>query len=76
MRNLLAVIMLSAPLTGCYWSAVAGTPSGIREHHIGQNGSIAVIRDREDDPYHATQRHREEQKTLRIQLGGGHGRDK
>lgn len=57
-------------LASCVWS----TPSGIRELNKGYVGAASL--DKEDTPFHELERHREEQKTLRITLGGSNDRGK
>jgi hypothetical protein len=69
MKKLMLLGALTGSLGGCYWNGTMSTPSGLREHHRGVNGSYAVIRDRQDDPYHELQRKVETEKTIRIQLG-------
>lgn len=53
---------------GCV--VTAGTPSGIREYSRGLNGLVVTGKSKPNtlDEYFKTERHTEEQKTIRIRL--------
>lgn len=72
--KVLACGVIASSLTSCMW--MASTPSGIREFYRGNNGLVTTgkAKPNELDEYHKTQRYTEEQKTLRIRLGGEYGR--
>lgn len=64
MKKLMALALMGACLSSCVWS----TPSGIRELNAGYVGAASL--EKEDTPFHELERHREEQKTIRLTFGG------
>lgn len=72
MRLVWIGVMVST-LSSCMW--MASTPSGIREFYRGNNGLVVTgkARPNEADEYNNTERYTEQQKTMRITLGGQNG---
>lgn len=62
------VVLAITALSGCYGTMTLSTPSGLREHHRGKNGSLSIAKTPagEEDYYHSTQKHYESQKTERT----------
>lgn len=55
---------------------IVGTPSGVREIGRWQNGLVVTGKAQPNqlDEYHKTQRHDDEQRTIRVTFGGSDGR--